>query len=103
MKYPYKEVNYRKNLAKIPVGSKFQPGAHWHEDYDEIMKVIKGRMAIRLGSNPWKVVTAEDGEVFIPRMVVHDLRRADVDAKPGEGDDEELWVEEQSEPGMFTS
>ncbi|KAK7460860.1 hypothetical protein VKT23_008791 [Stygiomarasmius scandens] len=47
--------------------------AHWHEKHDEIMRVVKGKLDIMLGST-WKTYTPEDGEVFIGRGVVHSLR-----------------------------
>ncbi|KAF9728822.1 hypothetical protein PMIN02_001359 [Paraphaeosphaeria minitans] len=95
--YPTAETNYRITRAIAPKGSKFQVGAHWHEDYDEYMRIVQGRAKIRLGST-WKVFTPEDGEIKIPRMVVHDICRADRDAKPGEGDDEDMIIEEWSDP-----
>lgn len=100
--YPSAENDYRITTAIIPPGSKFHPGAHWHEDYDEVMRVAKGRAKIRLGKE-WKIYGPEDGEVLIPKGTVHDLMRADVDAKPGEGDEGEVWVEERGEPGMGVS
>lgn len=98
--YPTADTDYRITRATIPAGSKFQIGAHWHEEYDEYMKVLKGRGKIRLG-NEWKVYTAEDGDVKIPRNVVHDICRADKDAKPGEEDGEDFVWEEWTEPSMF--
>jgi mannose-6-phosphate isomerase-like protein (cupin superfamily) len=98
--YPSAENNYRVSIAIVPMGSKFHPGAHWHEDYDEVMRVVKGRAKIRLGSVT-KVYGPEDGEILIKRGVVHDLWRADVDANEGEKDEGDLVMEERSEPGTF--
>ena len=102
MFYPTAESNYRLTRAIIPRGDKFKTGAHWHENYDEYMRIIQGRASIRLG-NTWKVYTPEDGEIKIPRMVVHDICRADRDAKPGEEDDEEMIIEEWSDPCMLSN
>ncbi|KAF2789390.1 hypothetical protein K505DRAFT_284477 [Melanomma pulvis-pyrius CBS 109.77] len=95
--YPAASNDYRISVAIIPAGSKWHAGAHWHEDYDEYMRVARGRAKIRLGSE-YKIFTPEDGDILIPKLMVHDVMRADVDAKKGEGDDEELWIEERSEP-----
>lgn len=98
--YPTAETDYRITRAIVPKGDKFQVGAHWHEKYDEYMRVIQGRARIRLG-NTWKVYTPEDGEIKIARMVIHDICRADKDAKPGEEDDEDMIIEEWSDPCML--
>ncbi|KAF2260495.1 hypothetical protein CC78DRAFT_536369 [Lojkania enalia] len=95
--FPSDENGYRITTAVVPPGSKWHAGVHWHEDYDEVMRVKKGRAKIRLGST-YRVVGPDDGEVLIPKFMVHDVMRADVDAKPSESDDEELWLEEWSEP-----
>ncbi|KAG6816786.1 hypothetical protein H0H87_002942 [Tephrocybe sp. NHM501043] len=46
---------------------------HWHETHDEIIRVVKGKMEIRLGSST-REYTAEDGDVIIHKGVVHSLR-----------------------------
>ncbi|KAG6810170.1 hypothetical protein H0H93_015142, partial [Arthromyces matolae] len=46
---------------------------HWHETHDEILRVVKGRMEIRLGSST-REYTPEDGEIFVKRGVIHSLR-----------------------------
>ncbi|KAF2728576.1 hypothetical protein EJ04DRAFT_449038 [Polyplosphaeria fusca] len=97
MIYPSPANDYRTATVVVAPGSKWHVGAHWHEAYDEVMRIAKGRAKIRLG-NTFRVIGPEDGEIFIPKFVVHDIMRADVDAKVGEGDDEELWIEERGEP-----
>jgi mannose-6-phosphate isomerase-like protein (cupin superfamily) len=99
--YPSADNDYRISVAVVPAGSKWHAGAHWHEEYDELMRVVKGRAKIRLG-NDHRVITAEDGEVLIKKGVVHDVMRADVGAKEGEGDEGDLWLEERSEPGNLS-
>ncbi|KAL1610055.1 hypothetical protein SLS60_001720 [Paraconiothyrium brasiliense] len=97
MLYPTAETGYRVTRAIAPQGSKFQVGAHWHEEYDEYMRVIQGRLKLRLGDK-WEVYTPEDGEILIARGVVHDLCRADKDARPGEEDEGDMIIEERSDP-----
>ncbi|KAG6907540.1 hypothetical protein DXG01_008576 [Tephrocybe rancida] len=46
---------------------------HWHETHDEIIRVVKGKMEIRLGSSV-REYTQEDGDVVISKGVVHSLR-----------------------------
>ncbi|KAG6840867.1 hypothetical protein C0991_003670, partial [Blastosporella zonata] len=46
---------------------------HWHKTHDEIFRVVKGKLEVRLGSST-RVYTAEDGDVVIPKGVVHSLR-----------------------------
>lgn len=99
--YPSAENNYQISFAIVPAGSKWHAGAHWHEEYDEVMRVVKGRAKVKLG-NEYRIIGPEDGEVLIKKGVVHDVMRADVGAKEGEGDDGELWLEERSEPGTFS-
>jgi mannose-6-phosphate isomerase-like protein (cupin superfamily) len=99
MVYPTEASSYRITQIIIPPRSKFHVGAHWHEDYTEIMRVVKGRVKILLGKT-WKVYTAADGEVIIPKNVIHDFMRADVDAQLGEEDQGDLVLEETGDPGM---
>jgi mannose-6-phosphate isomerase-like protein (cupin superfamily) len=99
--YPTAASNFRTTTFIIPQGSKFHPGAHWHEQYDEIMRVVEGRMRIRLDGEI-KVITPEDGDVVIKKGVVHEFWRADVDAKPGEGDEGNVVIEERSEPCTYS-
>jgi mannose-6-phosphate isomerase-like protein (cupin superfamily) len=99
MVYPTEASSYHITQIIIPPRSKFHVGAHWHEDYTEIMRVVKGRVKILLGKT-WKVYTAADGDVVIPKNVIHDFMRADVDAQPGEEDEGDLMLEETVDPGI---
>lgn len=101
MVYPTVGTSYRVVRATIPVGSKFQIGAHWHEEYDEYMRVLSGRGKIRLGDS-WKVYSAADGDILIKRGVVHDIKRADVDEDDGDGEGEDFVWEEWTEPSRFS-
>ncbi|KJA17826.1 hypothetical protein HYPSUDRAFT_46012 [Hypholoma sublateritium FD-334 SS-4] len=51
----------------------FQVPAHWHEEHDELFRVIEGRLEVRLGPET-KFCTAADGEICIPKGIVHSLR-----------------------------
>jgi len=46
---------------------------HWHDTHDEIHRVVKGRVQATLGSET-RIYTPEDGEIFVPRGVVHSLK-----------------------------
>ncbi|KAF8065154.1 hypothetical protein FPV67DRAFT_171422 [Lyophyllum atratum] len=46
---------------------------HWHETHDEIICVVEGKMEIMLGSSV-REYTPADGDVVIPKGVVHSLR-----------------------------
>lgn len=46
---------------------------HWHETHDEIIRVVEGKMEIMLGTSV-REYTSEDGDVVIPKGVVHSLR-----------------------------
>ncbi|GLB39815.1 hypothetical protein LshimejAT787_0703250 [Lyophyllum shimeji] len=49
---------------------------HWHETHDEIIRVVEGRMEIMLGASV-REYTPEDGDVRIPKGVVHSLRTSE--------------------------
>ncbi|KAJ3836369.1 hypothetical protein F5878DRAFT_643601 [Lentinula raphanica] len=44
----------------------FKVPLHWHEDHDEIITVLEGRLKVTLGKDT-KVYTPESGEAFVPR------------------------------------
>ncbi|KAJ3735013.1 hypothetical protein DFJ43DRAFT_66019 [Lentinula guzmanii] len=50
----------------------FQVPLHWHEDHDEIITVLEGKLKVTLGGET-KVYTPESGEAFVPRGVPHAL------------------------------
>lgn len=47
--------------------------AHWHEEHDELFRVLEGRLEVRLGRET-RFYTAADGEIRISKGVVHSLR-----------------------------
>lgn len=46
---------------------------HWHETHDEFFRIVKGRLEVMIGSNT-RIYVPEDGEICIPKGVVHSLR-----------------------------
>ncbi|KAJ4478496.1 hypothetical protein J3R30DRAFT_3429819 [Lentinula aciculospora] len=48
----------------------FQVPLHWHEDHDEIMTILSGKLKITLGKET-KVYTPESGDVFVRRGIPH--------------------------------
>jgi len=44
--------------------------SHWHQDHDEVMRVLEGKIKMTLG-NQVTICTPETGDVFIPRGVPH--------------------------------
>ncbi|KAL9051756.1 MAG: hypothetical protein Q9162_005808 [Coniocarpon cinnabarinum] len=76
---------------RIPRGSKFTPGPHWHELYDEHFKIIQGRAKVRVDGRE-RIVTPEDDVQIVPKFAIHELFRAEV----GTGDD--VIVEEWTDP-----
>ncbi|KAI2462944.1 hypothetical protein F4781DRAFT_156802 [Annulohypoxylon bovei var. microspora] len=88
----------------VPARSAWSSGPHWHEAHTEFLQVLAGRAWVRLGGRVFVVGCAE-GVVTVPRGVVHEWRRADVegegvveDGKRGGGEGEELVVREWTEP-----
>jgi len=67
---PYVAKN---EISESPDAETLYVPPHWHETHDEIMRVVEGKLEIRLGPNVG-VYTAQDGEVLIKRGVVHSLR-----------------------------
>lgn len=56
-----------------PDDDEFFVPAHWHEDHNEIITVLEGRLQVTLGSE-MKIYTPESGAAFIPRGIAHSLR-----------------------------
>jgi len=46
---------------------------HWHELHDELFRVLKGRLQVRIG-NETRIYVPEDGEVRIPKLTLHSLK-----------------------------
>jgi quercetin dioxygenase-like cupin family protein len=81
----------------LPAGSTWTPSPHWHERYTEYIQCLSGRLLLRLDGVE-KVVTADDGPQVVERGVVHEFMRADMHGYAGTGDDEDVVVEEWTNP-----
>ncbi|OTB05554.1 hypothetical protein M426DRAFT_319818 [Hypoxylon sp. CI-4A] len=79
---------------RIPPGSNWTSGAHWHEAHTEYLQVLSGRARVTLAGHTF-VVGPGDGVITVPRGVVHEWRRADGEQ---EGAGEELVVREWTDP-----
>jgi hypothetical protein len=56
---------------------------HWHETHDEYLKVVKGRIRVRLGDSWSTIAATEDDqpEVKVDRYVWHEWKRAEPDGE----------------------
>lgn len=77
----------------LPSGSPWSSGLHWHETHDEYLKVIKGTIKVRLGSETLVLEANGDyqPEVKVAKYQWHEWRRDSPD-----GDD--VIVEERTDP-----
>ncbi|KAI0850572.1 hypothetical protein F5Y00DRAFT_33379 [Daldinia vernicosa] len=98
---------------RVPVGSAWTSGPHWHDSHTEFLQVLAGRARVTLSGRIFCVGPA-DGAVTVPRGLVHEWRRADrkeegylgvaeQDQDTGadteeEEEEEELVVREWTEP-----
>ncbi|KAJ4155930.1 hypothetical protein LMH87_001152 [Akanthomyces muscarius] len=74
----------------LPPHSTWSSGLHWHQDHDEYLRVVQGRIRVVLG-NEELVIDAGQPEVKVPRYAWHSWQRA-------EADGEEVMVVERTEP-----
>lgn len=81
----------------LPEKSTWTPSPHWHEEYDEYFRVIKGRVVVKLDGKSM-LVTPQDGEVCVKKFVVHEFMRADIDKPDDEKDPGEVITEEWTDP-----
>jgi len=63
----------RVHVAAITDAETLYVPPHWHETHDELFRVIKGRLRVLIGKE-WRDYVPEDGEIRIPKGVVHSLR-----------------------------
>lgn len=82
----------------LPPNSSWTPDPHWHERYTEYVRCVSGRLLVRLDGVD-RVVTPADGPQTIEKFVVHEFMRADAYGYAGEGEEEDVVVEEWTEPG----
>lgn len=81
----------------LPEKSTWTPGPHWHEEYVEYFRVIKGRVLVKLGGVS-RIVTPEDEVVRVDKFVLHEFMRADIDKSDDEKDPGEVITEEWTDP-----
>lgn len=91
-------------LIKIPSGSAWEPGPHWHEAYVENVRVVQGRAWVSV-NGVVKELSVGEGSVRFELRDVHTFGRADRGRK-GEpvadaGDD--VVIEEWTEPSEWFS
>lgn len=77
----------------VPSGSQWTSGLHWHETHTEYLKLIKGKIKVRLGHEFMEIEASGDHqpEVKVPRYEWHEWQRATPD-----GDD--VVVQEHTDP-----
>ena len=63
----------------LPPGSTWTSGPHWHETHTEYLQVLSGRAEITLGDEVLRSVGPEDGVVTVPRYVIHEWKRSQID------------------------
>ncbi|KAI5865143.1 hypothetical protein GGS23DRAFT_411327 [Durotheca rogersii] len=91
---------------RVPPGSTWSSGAHWHEAHVEFLEVVAGRARVTLGGGgdsrtpgsggaTVTEVGPRDGVVRVPRGVVHEWRRARVGRRKGVSREEEEGAEER--------
>ncbi|KAF3059427.1 hypothetical protein GL218_05149 [Daldinia childiae] len=61
---------------RVPVGSAWTSGPHWHDSHTEFLQVLAGCARVTLSGRTFCVGPA-DGVVTVPRGAVHEWRRAD--------------------------
>ncbi|KAH7329436.1 hypothetical protein B0I35DRAFT_420207 [Stachybotrys elegans] len=83
-----------RRIITIPPGSTWSTGLHWHEEYTESVRVLKGRACITIDGSS-RDYTAEDGVVTFPRLTIHGFGRADSGRDSGDLQDVVLeeWVD----------
>lgn len=74
---------------RVPAGSVWTSGPHWHDAHTEHLQVLRGRARLTLAGRELRV-GPRDGVVTVPRGAVHEWRRADARAaKTGADEDED--------------
>ena len=70
------------NSLKVPAGSSWTSGRHWHDEHAEHWKVLSGAMLISL-NNKSMVVTGGSPSITLPRKSRHELMRWDCPGRTG--------------------
>ncbi|KAK0392642.1 hypothetical protein NLU13_2137 [Sarocladium strictum] len=67
--------NQSHRILEVPVGSKWEPGAHWHEDYVEHIRVLRGRAKVWIDGTEQELGPGQ--EAVFRLFDVHNFRRAE--------------------------
>lgn len=81
---------------KLPPGSQWTSGPHWHDSHTEFLQVTAGHAELMLSDTTMPAVSAIDGVIIVPRGAIHEWRRSQT-----MGLDEELVVKEVSIEAAF--
>lgn len=89
--FPTAEPNHRTKIV-ISGKSELRAEPHGHEQYDEYIRVSKGRIRVTIG-DVTRECSSEDGDLEIPKFTIHEIMRADIDMKSDleETGDVEVW------------
>lgn len=82
-------------ILEIPVGSKWSPGAHWHEEHVEHIRIIRGSATVWI--NGVSKELGPQGEATFEKFAIHDFCRS------GQDENEPLLIEEWTETGEYKS
>jgi quercetin dioxygenase-like cupin family protein len=78
---------------RLPPGSTWTSGPHWHSTHTEFLQVLAGYAEITLAGDVMPAVSAADGVIIVPRGTIHEWRRSQ-----NGGAEEELVVREWTDP-----
>ena len=78
-------------IMEVPSGSRWEPGAHWHEDYVEHIRIIQGSAKVWI--NGTMQALSEGEETVFQLFDVHNFSRAEFDTGPT------LLIEEWTDNG----
>lgn len=78
---------------RLPAGSTWTSGPHWHDTHTEFLQVVSGRAQVMLGGDIMPAVSSADGVIIVPRGTVHEWRRSLTG-----GSEDELVVKEWTDP-----
>ncbi|KAK3374574.1 Cupin, RmlC-type [Podospora didyma] len=85
----------------LPLKSIWSSGLHWHETHTEYLRLVKGKIRVRLGDETSIIHASPQAiEIRIDRKVWHEWSRVPPDNEDGSGeeDDEDVVVIERTDP-----
>ncbi|KAM7216781.1 hypothetical protein V8F06_007891 [Rhypophila decipiens] len=72
-------------------------GLHWHETHTEHLRIVQGCALVTVGDHT-ATFTKDDGVITIPRLVLHEVRRADNVEQGRAWKDTDLVMREWTDP-----